>query len=69
MGRANSNEKETVSNHEAFRQRMLEQCYRIWQYRLTVMRDEGRTLTPDEAGMEWIELYAEAFSKDRDGSS
>ena len=68
MGRANSNKTEIISSHEAFRQRMLEQCHRIWQYRLTVMRDEGRMLTPDEAGMEWIELYAEDFSKDRDGN-
>ncbi len=63
MGRASSNNNAISSNHEAFRQRMLEQCYRIWQYRLAVMRDEGRALTPDEAGMEWIELYAEAFSR------
>ena len=58
--------RDIPSSHEAFRQRMLEQCQRIWQYRLTVMRDEGRALTPDEAGMEWIELYAEAFSREHD---
>ena len=47
----------------AFRERMEEQCSQIEQYRLAVKRDEGRVLSADEAALEWIERYAEAFAK------
>jgi len=66
VGRTSGNDKETLSKHQSFRQRMMDQCYRIGQYRHAVMRDEGRTLSPDEAGMEWVERHAEAFARDHD---
>lgn len=66
MARTNRNDKETLSKAQLFRQRMMEQCYRIGQYRHAVMREEGRMLSPDEAGMEWVERYAETFARDYD---
>jgi hypothetical protein len=46
---------------EAFRIRMEDQCLRIEQYRLAVLRAEGRCLSQDEAGLEWVDRHAEAF--------
>jgi hypothetical protein len=48
---------------EAFRIRMKDQCLRIEQYRLAVMRAEGRCLSEDEAGLEWVDRHAEAFAR------
>lgn len=42
---------------------MRTQCSLIDQYRQAVLRDEGRQLTMDEAGLEWIERHAEAFAR------
>jgi hypothetical protein len=47
---------------EAFRIRMEDQCLRIEQYRLAVLRAEGRCLSEDEAGLEWVGRHAEAFA-------
>jgi hypothetical protein len=46
---------------EAFRLRMESQCTRIKSYRIAVLRDSGRALSPDEAAREWIERYAASF--------
>ena len=53
--------KETPSGREVFRLRMEKQCRQIKQYRLAVLRENGRLLSPDEAALEWIERYAATF--------
>lgn len=46
---------------DAFRARMVEQLCHIEDYRLSVLRTEGRELGIDEAAAEWIEKYAAQF--------
>jgi len=48
----------------AFRARMVEQVCAIEEYRRQVFRDQGRTLSRDEAAREWIGLFADRFPKD-----
>ena len=60
MARTGSNDQTT---QEAFRVRMERQCLQIERYRLAVLRDEGRHLSEDEAGLEWIGRHAEAFAR------
>jgi len=43
------------------RMRMLEQLCQIHQYRKEVGQHQGRFLSPDDAALEWIELYAAKF--------
>jgi hypothetical protein len=43
---------------------MESQCYQIMQYRLAMLRDGGRLLSPDEAAQEWIDRYAATFDCD-----
>ena len=43
---------------------MEAQCQLIRKYRSEVLRDEGRQLSYDEAALEWIERYAEGFSRE-----
>ena len=42
---------------------MEHQCLQIERYRLAVLRNEGRHLSEDEAGLEWIGRHAEAFAR------
>jgi len=51
---------------DPFLQRMQAQCERIRRYRDQVLREQGRALSYDEAAMEWIERYAEAFARSHD---
>jgi len=44
-----------------FRLRMVEQICHIGHYRRTMRGGQGRTLSSQEAVIEWIERYAEAF--------
>ena len=46
---------------EAFRRRMEAQCESIERYRQRVEREQHRSLSRDEAAMEWIERYADSF--------
>ncbi|CAK0742982.1 PilZ domain-containing protein [Gammaproteobacteria bacterium] len=46
---------------DVFRARMVEQVCHIEQYRLKVLRTEGRNLNGDEAAQEWIARYAARF--------
>jgi len=41
--------------------RMVEQLCYIEEYRVGVERDEGRTLTREQAAAEWVERFADAF--------
>jgi len=50
-----------LSSEEAFRLRMESQCRQIQEYRLAMLREDGRILSPDEAALEWIERYAATF--------
>ena len=56
--------RSVAADRSEFLARMKAQCYQIEQYRVAVMRTEGRRLSQDEAGMEWVERYAEAFARD-----
>lgn len=58
MGTEKDSTTETVDIHA----RMQAQCRQIEQYRLAVMRDQGRRLSADEAALEWIANYAEEFA-------
>jgi hypothetical protein len=51
----------TTGIHSAFQARMEAQCKQIDQYRLRVMRGEGRHLSQDQAALEWIDRYADTF--------
>lgn len=53
--------REDIEKQDAFRARMEAQCIQIERYRLAVLRNEGRQLSRDEAGLEWVERYAETF--------
>jgi hypothetical protein len=53
---------------DRFLGRMEAQCDRIRQYRDDVLRKEGRTLSYDEAALEWIERYAEVFAREHGAS-
>jgi c-di-GMP-binding flagellar brake protein YcgR len=46
---------------DAFRARMVEQLCHIEDYRLSVLRAEGRELAPEQAAAEWIEKFASHF--------
>lgn len=53
---------------DTFGDRMEVQCSHIRQYRLEVIRNEGRQLSYDEAALEWIERYAEVFAREHDNA-
>ncbi|MEZ5503218.1 MAG: hypothetical protein R3E50_11475 [Halioglobus sp.] len=59
--------EEALSGDEEFRLRMENQCRRIKQYRLAMLRERGRLLSPDEAALEWIERYAATFDNTAPG--
>ncbi len=42
---------------------MAEQLAQIEQYRLHLQQSEGRSLSNEQAALEWIELYAKDFSE------
>lgn len=46
---------------KSFRARMEAQREEIENYRLAVLRDEGRKLDMEQAAIEWIERFAERF--------
>ncbi len=48
----------------SMRVRMLEQLCRIHQYRLHVCQEQGRSLSEEDAALEWIERYAALFPSD-----
>jgi hypothetical protein len=50
-----------LSGEELFRLRMESQCQQIKRYRLEVLGQTGRLLSPDQAAMQWIDLFAESF--------
>jgi hypothetical protein len=52
---------EFLDKGDAFRSRMVEQVCTIEGYRQQVLRDEGRSLTAHEAGLEWITRFAGRF--------
>lgn len=49
------------SAQELFRLRMESQCQQIRRYRLEVLGETGRLLSPDEAALQWIERCAATF--------
>lgn len=46
---------------DVFRARMVEQVCHIEQHRQDVLKTQGRTLTSQEAALEWIAIYAASF--------
>jgi hypothetical protein len=49
------------SDEHAQRMRMFEQVCHIHHYRQSVQEHQGRTLSDDEAALEWIAKYAALF--------
>lgn len=49
---------EFLDQDDAYTARMVEQVRNIEDYRNEVQRTEGRTLTPEEAAVEWIKKFA-----------
>lgn len=47
--------------NDAFRTRMVEQVCHIEHYKRRILTEEGRTLSGQEAAMEWISKYAQSF--------
>ena len=52
---------EFLDADDVFRARMVEQVCYIENYRRSVLREEGRRLTLDEAAREWIHKFASEF--------
>lgn len=52
---------EFLDPDDAFRARMVEQICHIENYRKGIERSEGRSLTAEQAAMEWIGKYAAEF--------
>ena len=50
------------SAQQLFSAKMAEQLAQIEQYRLQLQHSEGRTLSNEQAAIEWIGLYAKDFS-------
>ncbi len=50
-----------VNPDDFFTLRMVEQVYRIEEYKQHVLAREGRQLSIEDAAREWIEKYAERF--------
>lgn len=50
---------------EAFRSRMVEQVCQIEHYKNTVLRNEGRKLSTEQAAQEWIQQYAADFAQNQ----
>lgn len=57
---------EGIEGQDLFTVRMKAQCREVEQYRQSVLQNEGRYLTKDEAAAEWIEQFAESFARDND---
>lgn len=52
---------EFIDQDDLFRARMVEQICHIEQYRCTMRESEGRAMSSQEAALEWIARYADAF--------
>ncbi len=61
-GESESSQQQS-EHQDDFRLRMQDQCEEIEHYRLVALKAQGRRLSMDEAGLEWIERHAEAFAR------
>jgi hypothetical protein len=52
---------EFLNVDDAFKLRMFEQICHIENYRLQISSNEGRTLTAEEAAIEWVTKYSANF--------
>lgn len=52
-----------TSNDDFFRTRMVEQVCQIEDYRQRICANYGRTMSVEEAAMEWIAKYAQTFAR------
>lgn len=52
---------EFLDQDDAFMARMVEQVCHIENYKKTVLRNEGRRLTSEQAASEWIRKFASGF--------
>ncbi|MFC1553292.1 hypothetical protein ACFL7D_01550 [candidate division KSB1 bacterium] len=50
------------NSEDELRTRLIEQAYYIDKYRCDIEINEGRSLTGQEAAMEWIEKFAKDFA-------
>jgi hypothetical protein len=52
-----------TDNDEMFKVRMVQQICHIEQYKLRILKEEGRSLDSNAAAQEWIQLYAADFGR------
>ena len=52
-----------LHHRDVFRTRMVEQVCHIEHYKREALAQDGRTLTSEQAAMEWIEKYAADFPR------
>lgn len=52
---------EFLNPDDAYKARMVEQVCHIENYRQHILSSEGRTLTPEEAAIEWVGGFAAGF--------
>jgi len=52
-----------LNEDDAYKARMVEQVCYIENYQHAVKRHEGRSLTPQEAAIEWVSKFAANFPK------
>lgn len=52
-----------IDSDDVFSLRMVEQLCYIEEYRQAVEREQGRTLSSEEAASEWIDLFASSFPR------
>lgn len=64
MTKITTGQVDCVGTELTFQDRMKAQCRQIEEYRLMVLRQEGRRLSKDEAALEWIATFAEDFARD-----
>ena len=63
MGSESESSQQQPEHQDDFQMRMQDQCDEIEQYRLAALKTQGRRLSMDEAGLEWVERHAEAFAR------
>lgn len=60
---------EFLDQVDLFRARMVEQICHIEHYKKTLLENEGRDLTSQEAALEWIGKYADGFPSPDDDTT
>ena len=68
MANTSADYRKDSTIEEAFRSRMQAQCDQIQQYWRSQQSNESRSLSQDQAALEWIEQHADEFARDSNDS-